>query len=82
MLILIMDKILHVSQNKMAKTISHIYHFLQRRSNSNQSNAPIFFKFGMAAIIKKNDMTVLHYITQSYWFWFSLIIFMDHHIRA
>lgn len=50
---LIMEEILCVSQNKMAKTILNIYHFLQRPINSNQITESIFFKLGMMAIIKK-----------------------------
>jgi hypothetical protein len=48
-----MEEILCVSQNKMAKTILNIYHFLQRPINSNQITESIFFKLGMMAIIKK-----------------------------
>jgi len=66
MQILIMEKILRVSQNKMAKTVLHTYHFLQRPSNSNQITGSICFKLGMTAIIEKKDVTDVRYFILFY----------------
>jgi len=61
MQIIKMESILHVSQNKMVKTILQTYHILQRPSNINQITEPICFKLGTKAIIEKNDVTDIQY---------------------
>jgi len=66
MQILIMEQILRVSQNKMAKSVLHTYHILQRPNNSNQITGSICFKLGMTAIIEKNDVTDIQYFIQFY----------------
>ena len=64
MQIQITEQILRVSQNKMAKTVLHTYHILQRPSNSNQITGPICFRLGTTAIIEKNDVTDIQYFLQ------------------